>query len=221
LPARTVAGAWNATLSAVLPSVWCARQNARCCSCAASNRQGGLSILSALARMVRMVRIASLAKRWLLGTHQGAVDSAHWPSDLNEFVFRFNRRRSRRCGRLFYRILELAVTHGPVRYQDLVMNQSPKPVPPRPPNRRGHPPSLERSSPGRPWRKIANSGYPVVGSTQDGADRHDHDFRQHVLYRQPLSCIWPPRKGFGECHNSSSIKLGSRHCFVGVYKSMS
>jgi transposase-like protein len=48
-------------------------------------------------------RIASLAKRWLLGTHQGAVDAAHLPSYLNEFVFRFNRRRSRSRGLLFYR----------------------------------------------------------------------------------------------------------------------
>ena len=75
-------------------------------------------------------RIASLAKRWLLGTHQGAVDSAHLPSYLDEFVFRFNRRRSRSRGMLFYRVLELAVAHGPVRYQDLVMSQSPKAVPP-------------------------------------------------------------------------------------------
>ena len=36
-------------------------------------------------------RVASLAKRWLLGTHQGSVDQAHLPADLTEFVFRFNR----------------------------------------------------------------------------------------------------------------------------------
>jgi transposase-like protein len=103
-------------------------------------------------------RIASLTKRWLLGTHQGAVDSAHLPSYLDEFVFRFNRRRSRSRGMLFYRVLELAVAHGPVRYQDLVMSQCPKAVPPKPPRQRGHPPSLERSSPSRPWRQTANSG---------------------------------------------------------------
>jgi len=40
-------------------------------------------------------RVASLAKRWLLGTHQGSVDNAHLASYLNEFVFRFNRRRKR------------------------------------------------------------------------------------------------------------------------------
>ncbi len=43
-------------------------------------------------------RVASLAKRWLLGTHHGAVDRAHLASYLDEFVFRFNRRRSRRRG---------------------------------------------------------------------------------------------------------------------------
>ncbi len=48
-------------------------------------------------------RVASLAKRWLLGTHQGSADDAHLPDYLNEFVFRFNRRRSRSRGLLFYR----------------------------------------------------------------------------------------------------------------------
>ena len=70
-----------------------------------------------------------LAKRWLLGTHQGAVDSAHLPSYLNEFVFRFNRRHSRSRGMLFYRVLELAVAHGPVRYRDLVAARIPRPCP--------------------------------------------------------------------------------------------
>ncbi len=65
-------------------------------------------------------RVASLAKRWLLGTHQGSVDDAHLASYLNEFVFRFNRRRSRSRGMVFYRVLELAVAHEPVRYQDLI-----------------------------------------------------------------------------------------------------
>jgi transposase-like protein len=103
-------------------------------------------------------RLASLAKRWLLGTHQGAMDSEHLPSYLDEFVFRFNRRRSRSRGMLFYRVLELAVAHGPVRYKDIIMSHSPKAVPPKPPRHRGHPPSLERPSPSRPWRQISNSG---------------------------------------------------------------
>jgi hypothetical protein len=56
-------------------------------------------------------RIASPAKRWLLGTHQGSVAYEDLPSYLNEFVFRFNRRTSRSRGLLFYRVLELAVSH--------------------------------------------------------------------------------------------------------------
>ncbi len=43
-------------------------------------------------------RVASLAKRWLLGTHQGSVAEAHMPAHLDEFVFRFNRRRSAAAG---------------------------------------------------------------------------------------------------------------------------
>ena len=98
-------------------------------------------------------RIASLAKRWLLGTHRGAVDAAHLPSYLNEFVFRLNRRSSRSRGMLFYRVLELAVAHDPVRYQDLTRTKSPKSTKPKPPGKRGHPPSLERPRQNRPWRQ--------------------------------------------------------------------
>jgi len=43
-------------------------------------------------------RVASLARRWLLSTHQGSVEEAHLQSYLDEFVFRFNRRRSRSRG---------------------------------------------------------------------------------------------------------------------------
>jgi transposase-like protein len=103
-------------------------------------------------------RIASLAKRWILGTHQGAVDAAHLPTYLNEFVFRFNRRRSRSRGMLFYRILELAVVHAPVRYKDLVAAKRPRTVPPKPPTQRGHPNSMEMPPQGRPWRRGTNSG---------------------------------------------------------------
>jgi len=97
-------------------------------------------------------RIASLAQRWLLGTHQGAVDEAHLASYLDEFVFRFNRRRSRSRGMLFYRVLELAVAHDPVRYRDLIVNTKPAPMPRRAPGTRGHPASLERPPADRPWR---------------------------------------------------------------------
>jgi transposase-like protein len=64
-------------------------------------------------------RVASLAKRWLLGTHQGAVEPAHLQSYLDEFCFRFNRRRSRQRGMLFFRLVELAVDTPPATYDDL------------------------------------------------------------------------------------------------------
>ena len=99
-----------------------------------------------------MHRVASLAKRWLLGTHQGSVDEAHLPGYLDEFVFRFNRRPSRSRGLLFHRVLELAVAHEPVRYRDLIVNPEPKKNPPLAPGGRGHPPSLERPPANRPWR---------------------------------------------------------------------
>lgn len=97
-------------------------------------------------------RVASLAKRWLLGTHQGSVDPSHLPSYLNEFVFRFNRRRSRSRGLVFYRVLELAVDHKPVRYKELIVNKRPRKQLPTPPQARRNPPSLERPPAHRPWR---------------------------------------------------------------------
>ena len=38
--------------------------------------------------------IASLLKRWLLGTHQGAISDKHMQAYLEEYTFRFNRRNS-------------------------------------------------------------------------------------------------------------------------------
>jgi len=95
-------------------------------------------------------RVASLAKRWLLGTHQGSVDEAHLPAYLDEFVFRFNRRRSASRGMVFYRVLELAAGHDPVRFQDLLTGKKPRPAPVA--RGWGHPPSLDRPAANRPWR---------------------------------------------------------------------
>ena len=97
----------------------------------------------------------------LLGTHQGSVEPAHLGSYLNEFVFRFNRRRSRSRGMVFYRVLELAAgsgAHEPVRYQDLIATKRPRAVSPTPPEARGHPPSLDRPPANRPWRTASPDG---------------------------------------------------------------
>lgn len=62
-------------------------------------------------------RVASLLKRWLLGTHHGAVQPDQLDYYLDEFVFRFNRRTSRSRGLLFYRLLQQAVLTEPVTYR--------------------------------------------------------------------------------------------------------
>jgi len=63
--------------------------------------------------MPRVHRVASLLKRWLLGTHQGAVRPQQLDYYLDEFTFRFNRRGSNHRGLLFYRLLEQAVQLEP------------------------------------------------------------------------------------------------------------
>jgi transposase-like protein len=64
-------------------------------------------------------QVASLLKRWLLGTHQGACEPEHLQSYLEEFTFRFNRRTSHSRGQLFHRLLEQAVVTPPVTESDI------------------------------------------------------------------------------------------------------
>jgi transposase-like protein/ribosomal protein L37AE/L43A len=65
-------------------------------------------------------RVSSLLKRWLLGTHQGAVSEKHLDYYLDEYTFRFNRRTSTARGLLFYRLLEQAVCEAPTTYREIV-----------------------------------------------------------------------------------------------------
>jgi hypothetical protein len=53
--------------------------------------------------------IISLLKRWRLGTYQGAVRKQHLQAYLEEYSFRFKRRKSEKRGLLFYRLLDNAV----------------------------------------------------------------------------------------------------------------
>jgi len=57
--------------------------------------------------------VISLLKRWLGGTHQGAVTPSHLQAYLDEFSFRFNRRLSQHRGKLFHRLMQQAVTTRP------------------------------------------------------------------------------------------------------------
>ena len=68
----------------------------------------------------RVHMVVSLLKRWLLGTHQGAVREKHLQAYLDEYVFRFNRRKSAERGLLFYRLLECAMNVKPITYDDIV-----------------------------------------------------------------------------------------------------
>jgi transposase-like protein len=62
----------------------------------------------------RVHLVISHLKRWLLGTHQGAVSHKHLDNYLDEFTFRFNRPRSASRGKLFYRFAQQAVAVEPV-----------------------------------------------------------------------------------------------------------
>ena len=68
----------------------------------------------------RVHRVASLLKRWLLGTHQGAVSADYLDYYLDEFTFRFNRRKSRSRGKLFFRLLQQAVQIEPATYRSMI-----------------------------------------------------------------------------------------------------
>lgn len=69
--------------------------------------------------MPRVHRVVSLLKRWLLGTHQGAIGSDHLDYYLDEFTFRFNRRTSATRGKLFYRLAQQAVQVDPAPFASL------------------------------------------------------------------------------------------------------
>jgi transposase-like protein len=68
----------------------------------------------------RVHLVISLLRRWLLGTHQGAVSLKHLDYYLDEFTFRFNRRRSKSRGKLFFRLAQQAMAIDPAPYDRIV-----------------------------------------------------------------------------------------------------
>jgi len=64
--------------------------------------------------------VDSLVKRWINGTHQGKISTKHLEYYLDEFAFRFNRKLSTHRGKLFYRLMQQAVTTSPVTYNDII-----------------------------------------------------------------------------------------------------
>jgi transposase-like protein len=69
--------------------------------------------------------VFGLAKRWLLGTHHGAVSEKHLPAYLDEHVFRFNRRTANLVSHGFARLIEHALQIKPSTYRAIVATPTP------------------------------------------------------------------------------------------------
>ena len=132
--------------------------------------------------------VASLLKRWLLGTHQGAVQVTHLQAYLNEFTFRFNRRRSRARGLLFYRLLEQAAVAEPITYRQLLVTPGAK-------RRRYAAPPGERRNPSTwPYRPPSDRG--VAQPDPDGYPTLSERGREIVALRwRRRGCIWVNPEG--------------------------
>ncbi len=67
----------------------------------------------------------SLLKRWLLGTHAGAVRPKHLQAYLDEFAFRHNRRKTNGVGRIAARVIEQLVARGPLPMRKIIDENTP------------------------------------------------------------------------------------------------
>jgi ISXO2-like transposase domain/Transposase zinc-ribbon domain len=63
--------------------------------------------------------VVARLRRWLDATHSGAVSPDQLDWYLDEFTFRFNRRRATHRGLLFYRLLEESVVTPPLTYRSV------------------------------------------------------------------------------------------------------
>jgi transposase-like protein len=68
--------------------------------------------------------VFGLTKRWLLGTHHGAVSKKHLAAYLDEFTFRFNRRTARSIAHRFARVIQQGVLTPPATYRDIVTGRA-------------------------------------------------------------------------------------------------
>ena len=59
-------------------------------------------------------------KRWLLGTHAGAVSAKHLQAYLDEFAFRTNRRRTNGVARIAARVIESLVAKPPLTMRQII-----------------------------------------------------------------------------------------------------
>jgi hypothetical protein len=95
-----------------------------------SGRQDAAAALAALGYLVPAERqdepamacgndVVARLHRWLDATYSGAVSTAQLDWYLDEFTFRFNRRRATHRGLLFYRLLEESVVTPPLTYRSV------------------------------------------------------------------------------------------------------
>ena len=152
---------------------------------------------SASELMPRVHRVMSLLKRWLLGTHQGAVSHKHLDYYLDEFTFRFNRRKSKSRGKLFYRLVQQAVAVDPATYKMIVHpvtepKKIPKPQDIGLPESTGYPSRRNRieAPPGRVGPALAppsSGGHSYRPSVSNRCDQHRLYPRHRVAWRRPRS----------------------------------
>ena len=68
--------------------------------------------------------VASLLKRRLGATHQGRVGHKHLQGYLDEYAFRFNRRKSRHVGKICHRLAEQLVLRQARTYREITADKS-------------------------------------------------------------------------------------------------
>jgi hypothetical protein len=130
-------------------------------------------------------RVFSLCDRWLLGTHQGGVQSGHLPEYLSEFAFRWNRRNSRHRGLPFMRLVELALACAPTTYRDLARAGEPKPAHPNGHGTRRRPGTLAVAPLPRPWRRATPASHGRrIASPPSPKPREDVSFTTASQTRQ-------------------------------------
>jgi transposase-like protein len=71
--------------------------------------------------------VVSQLKRWLFGTHGSAVSAKYLQAYLDEYVFRYNRRRTKGVGRIAARTIAQLVVHAPLTMRQIVKETTPFP----------------------------------------------------------------------------------------------
>ncbi|MEE4600878.1 MAG: transposase [Desulfobacteraceae bacterium] len=69
--------------------------------------------------------IASLVKRLIRGTHQGRFEPKYLQNYLDEYVFRFNRRKSKYIGKKFMRIVQQVVESSKIKWDQIKWDLDP------------------------------------------------------------------------------------------------